>query len=127
MLLMGFLADILGSFGSSVFGSPSKVLWIFLMMIFAGILGSFYGILMYKSAALGFAVYIITIILIIIGVAVYVGFSTIPSLGGETAIQFAAIMDSFIANPAFIVVFIAGGVILSAVNWLLVKKLEVKT
>jgi hypothetical protein len=125
MLLMGFILDIISN--SPIFNSPLRVLWIFLMMIFVGVLGSFYGILMYKSAKLGFAVYVATLIPIIIGIGVYVGFSTVSILGQETEIQADTIMVSLVTNPVLMVVFIAASVILAAVNWLLVKKLEVKT
>jgi fucose permease len=93
-------------------------------MILTGVLGMFYGILMFKSYKLGFAVYAVSFIGIILGIVFYLT----SSISASVVLSSFNMFTVFSENPLFFAaVFIGGIIILSAVNWGLVRKLEIKS
>lgn len=121
-VILGFITDL--ALGTSTLDSPLKIIYMFLFAVFMGILGTFYGILMYRSAKLGFIAYIISFMLVLMSSIIYTIF-TIDKTGGAVNLNFN-FLESFTSNPLVVVIIIAGSILFSFVNWFISRKLEIK-
>jgi len=138
IFLFSVFVIILGMVEGMIFGffmvdSFYELLCLIVLAIFMGILGSFYGIIFYKNYAVGFFVLIVSIFLgfagIIINVILKIDEYVPPVLDrpNEFTLNYSLINFYNISNPVVMIILIASGVILTVVNWFLVRKLEIKS
>jgi hypothetical protein len=110
--------------GIIFFDSLYKILWLFLLTIFAGFLGELVGIMFTKSRISGIIAFAFLLILAIFTV-VFSMFEKCPSCGNWHVLR-SANTDWLVGNNIFIIICIAGSIVLAIVNWLLVSKSEIK-
>ena len=130
-IALGMVEGII--FGFSMVNSPYELLCLFILALFMGILGSFYGILISKNSMRGLIVFAVSVLLAFVGIIAILMYKInvmkgyVPGSNYEPVIVNYSLIDFYnISSPVVMVILIIAGIALVGINWRLVIKSEIK-
>jgi len=109
--------------GVNFLDSFYKSAWLFVWTLFMGLFGALGGVIYHKSRGLGMVIFIfsfiMTLFILIIGT-----FEKCPECGLWHVMRMFPLDWRF--TNIFVIICIAGSIVLAVVNWLIVRRIEIK-